>query len=364
MVLAKAVVSFRSRSMRVLAFTFAAFAIAFCSGGSAQAQSVTFAGPEPSVNFGSVNVCPAGKTSPAPCSKTETLSYNVSSGTTIGSIEILTTGDPNLDFKAKASDTSTTLCKAQSYASAVTCTVDVTFAPLAPGQRKGAVQILGQNGKILATTNIYGAGTGPQIVFSPSPYIHLPGLTSASGVAVDASGNLFVCDYEANTVKEILAAGGYTTVKTLASGATGCYALALDGSGNLFLVNNGQPQQLQEIPALGDYTTVNNLTGALGTPSGVAVDGSGNVFVSEASAGDVKEFLASSGYSTFNTIGSDFNLAQGVALDASGNLFLVETNGGTVKEIFAAGGYTTVNTLLSDLFQPYAVQWMRARTSM
>src|SRR5271165_4814704 len=98
MVITDAVVPFRSRRLRVLAFTFTAFAIALGTG-LARAQSVTFAGAQPSVDFGSVNVCPTGSTTPAPCSQTLTLTYNVSAGTTIGSISILTMGAPNLDFQ-------------------------------------------------------------------------------------------------------------------------------------------------------------------------------------------------------------------------------------------------------------------------
>ena len=167
---------------------------------------------------------------PSPCSKTETLSYIVTNGTTIGSIKYLTTGDPNLDFKAKADDTSTTLCKAQAYDSATTCTIDVTFAPLAPGARNGAVEILDGSDNVLANTYIYGTGTGPAIAFIRFPQITLgSGFLHPAAVAVDAIGNLFVADGSA--VKEILGEGGYTTIKTLGSGFMNPSGVALDGSG-------------------------------------------------------------------------------------------------------------------------------------
>jgi sugar lactone lactonase YvrE len=112
-----------------------------------------------SVNFGNVDVCPAGQTGP-PCSSTITLTYNVANGTTIGAVNILTAGAKNLDFQAETNDDSDTLCSTQTNNSATTCTVDVTLAPLATGLRNGTVQILDGIGNILATTNIYGTGVG------------------------------------------------------------------------------------------------------------------------------------------------------------------------------------------------------------
>jgi sugar lactone lactonase YvrE len=71
-------------------------------------------------------------------------------------------------------------------------------------------------------------------------------------VAVDGSGNVFVADSINNTVKEILAAGGYTIVNTLGGG-------------------------------------FNRLD--LNQPAGVAVDGSGNVFVADLGNSAVKEIM-------------------------------------------------------------------------
>jgi len=95
--------------------------------------SATTSASAQAVNFGSINVCPAGKTIPSPCSTNQTVTFSIPAGTTISAIAILTTGIADLDYKAKADDTSTTLCTAKTYTSATTCTVDVTFAPLAAG---------------------------------------------------------------------------------------------------------------------------------------------------------------------------------------------------------------------------------------
>jgi hypothetical protein len=164
------------------------FAVALSASSLLHGQSVVYTGASP-LNFGSVNVCPPGATTPSPCSQTLTLTYNIAADTTIGRIDFLTTGAPLLDFQAKAGGTNTTLCAAQRYSSAAICTVDVTFAPLHPGQRIGAVEFLDENNNVLAATHLDGTGVGPQIAFSPSPQTTVgSGFSSPQGVAVDAAG--------------------------------------------------------------------------------------------------------------------------------------------------------------------------------
>jgi len=106
-----------------------------------------------SVNFGSANFCAPGQTSPAPCSQTSTLSYDVTGSGTLGTPKALTGGAPNLDF---------TLASGSTCTGAVTegamCTVNVTFAPQAAGVRNGSVEIVDGGGNVLATTLIYGTG--------------------------------------------------------------------------------------------------------------------------------------------------------------------------------------------------------------
>jgi hypothetical protein len=58
---------------------------------TASAQTVTYSGVG-AVNFGTANVCPSGKTTPAPCSKTLTLTYNITESGDLGTPQALTTG--------------------------------------------------------------------------------------------------------------------------------------------------------------------------------------------------------------------------------------------------------------------------------
>ena len=121
------------RQLRFLMLCVALVGITFPASSLLFGQTVTPA--TPSYSFGSINVCPSGKTAPAPCSATHTVSFNIPAGTTIGGIDIVLGGATSLDYKAKADDTSTTLCTAKLYSEATTCTVDITFAPALPGGR-------------------------------------------------------------------------------------------------------------------------------------------------------------------------------------------------------------------------------------
>jgi uncharacterized protein (UPF0297 family) len=300
------------------------------------------------------NVCPRGQTTPAPCSETFTFVFNIPAGTTITGVSILTTGFPNLDFQAQADDTSTTLCTPQIYPTATTCTVDVTFAPLYPGARAGAIEILAGTGNVLAETGIYGIGTAPAIAFSPANQSSLTGgpgfkFGQPASVAIDGDGNLFVADFGNDAVYEMLAAGGYTTVNTLGGGFAfgGPAGVALDGAGNVF-VADFYKKALYELPAVGGYTIVNQLASFIfGQPTDVALDMNGNLYVSTLNA--VYEILAAGGYTTVNQLASGFTfgLPSGLAVDGNGNVFLSDATNVAMYEILAAGGYTTVNQLAS-----------------
>jgi len=299
------------------------------------------------VYFGSINVCPAGTTTPAPCTANQTVTFAIPAGTRISSIPILTTGIPGLDFKAKADDTSTTLCKAKTYSSATTCTVDVTFAPLAPGARNGAVELLASSGAVIATAYIYGTGVGPQIVFPPAAArpITASVTSSINDVVVDANGNVFAnLNYQSSDtfsgIVEFTAADGYATMKPLFSGS--CYSIALDGAGNVF-ARPGDGYIIELVAAQGYAVKTLNIQNT----GYVAVDGSGNLFVSNGPG--VEEYFAATQYQTSRSIGSGIDQPYSFAFDAAQNLFLadfdIDNDQRTNKEILAAGGYTTVKSL-------------------
>jgi sugar lactone lactonase YvrE len=272
-----------------------------------------------------------------------TLPFTIASAaaTTVAKVGILTTGIAGLDF----TDAGGSTCAAKTYTTATNCVVNVKFAPLAPGLRRGAVVFYDGANNVLATVNISGVGTGPQITFQPGSASTVgSGFNSPYGIAMDAGGNIFVADTGNNAVKEIVAAGGYSTIKTLGSGFNQPGGVAVDSSGNVIVADSGN-NAVKEIVASSGYTAVNAFPGSIMNPSGVAVDATGNIFVAATSfPGETRyeglyEIVAGSGLTAVSVL-DEFGPPSGVAVDSSGNVFAFGSGGGGL-EFWANSGYGT-----------------------
>jgi sugar lactone lactonase YvrE len=319
------------------------------------------------VNLGTANVCPAGATTPSPCTQSATIQFSVDSGTTIGSINVLTQGTQSLDFIVNSS---TTTCTTQVYSTTTTCTVGVTFAPKYAGARNGAVVI--KNGSdVLASVYVYGIGTGPQVAFNPGLTSALGGsFSQPSGTAVDGSGNIYVADWGNSAVKMIPpGCTASSCVTTLGGGFGTPSGVAVDGGGNVYVADSGNNAVKEMPPGCASSSCVTTLGGGFSGPTGVAVDGSGNVYVADWGNSAVKEMLPgctianyNSGNCTITTLGGGFSTPSGVAVDGSGNVYVADSGNNAVKEIppdctaFSySNGTCTITTLGGGFDQPLGV---------
>ena len=191
-------------------------------------------------NFGNVNVCPAGQSSPAPCSQTLTLTYTMAASTNLGATQVVTQGTTELDFARAAAHLHRDHCGRQFLHSQR----DLRSARtrLAPGC--GA--LFDNSGNILRIAGLWcwrGAGC-----LSPARNHHqhrLFALSSPKGVLVDAAGNLFISDTATQQVIEIPPHGAISTV---GFGFLFPQGMAEDGAGDLFVADNNL-NQVVEIPA-------------------------------------------------------------------------------------------------------------------
>ena len=205
-------------------------------------------------------------------------------------------------------------------------------------------------------------------------------LSYPSGVAVDASGNLFIADYYNNRIRKVDTSGLITTV---AGNGTAAYSgdggpatnaslsypsdLALDATGDLFIADT-QNSVIRQVDTNGLITTVaGNGTAAysgdggvatnasLSYPSGVAVDASGDLFIADRNnhcirqvdtnglittvAGDGAQGYSGDGAAATN---ASLSYPSGVAVDADGNLFIADTGNQCIRQVDTNGLITTV----------------------
>jgi len=233
------------------------------------------------------------------------------------------------------------------------------------------------------------AGTITHSGSSDTPaYFNFP-----TGVTLDSAGNIWVCDFNNNTVRELTpstkppTSASTSTVTTVAgmAGSPGFLNntlplitlfsaptnLAVDPTnGNVFVADTNN-HLIREISAAGVVTTLAGTTGVSGSsdgptakfnaPIGVAVDANplnsltfGNVYVADTNNSTIR-VIHSDGTvatvagtpltpgSTDTATGSPlFNFPFGVAVATNGNIYVADTFNNTIRMIDTAGTVTTV----------------------
>ncbi|WP_206002760.1 NHL repeat-containing protein [Paraburkholderia polaris] len=195
-----------------------------------------------------------------------------------------------------------------------------------------------------------------------------------SGVAVDASGNVYVADTYGNKIRKITPAG---VVSTLAgSGTVGSadgtgtaasfdepYGVAVDASGNVYVADT-YGNKIRKVTPAGVVSTVAG-SGTAGSANGtgtaasfnkpfdVAVDASGNLYVADGDNNEIRMITQAGVVSTLagsGTAGSangtgtaaSFNQPFGVAVDASGNVYVGDASSNEIRMITPAGVVSTL----------------------
>ena len=195
------------------------------------------------------------------------------------------------------------------------------------------------------------------------------------GLALDASGNLYIADASNSRVRKVSASGAINTVA--GNGVSGFYGdggpaiaaqfrnpegVAVDGSGNLYIADTGN----MRIRGVSGSTVTTLAGGAVGDgglavfaffnqPSGVARDSAGNTYVADSynnlvrkvgPGGSIGTVVGTgvAGYSGDGGAASNaqLNAPQGLALDAAGNLFIADSANHRVRRVDGSGRITTV----------------------
>ncbi|MDA8174599.1 MAG: Ig-like domain-containing protein, partial [Nitrospiraceae bacterium] len=206
--------------------------------------------------------------------------------------------------------------------------------------------LTGPNGTQVAGTVIYNA-TANTATFTPS----FPLSTGTSYTATVTTGA-----YGANNLAFKSAYSWSFTTTAPASGGTNTFTIgtrpvgiAIDASGNIWVANSGDGT-VEELNSSG--SVIGTFTSNISGPGYIAIDASGNVWVTGNNT-FITELLKSSGYttsSTFNMAAPDMAGPARIAIDASGNVWTANTySGSTSLYEFLAPNYTTSNTFSAGI---------------
>ena len=164
-------------------------------------------------------------------------------------------------------------------------------------------------------------------------------LHDPQGLALDASGILYVGSFEDSTVYQVSPKG--KTRVFISGGLVGnVTSLAFDGSGNLYLGRTNHPPSPGITKVAPDGTATVFATGL--EPNGLTFDTAGNLFATDDRTGVIYRFAPDGSRTTFAT---GFLRAEFLAFDTAGNLFVSDILGGIVYKIASDGTESTFATV-------------------
>jgi len=183
------------------------------------------------------------------------------------------------------------------------------------------------------------------------------------GLAVDASGNVYVADRSNDLVRKITSAGvvstfagyylaGYGPIAGSANGTGGNaefnnpVAVAVDASGNVYVAdqNNYSVRKITQANVVTTFAGGIVQTTLVGAPAGVATDATGNVYVTdqngrvlEITTSSVLYILAGSATQSGYVDGAGdvarFSSPQGITVDSKGNVYVADLNNNVIRKL-------------------------------
>jgi len=304
------------------------------------------------------------------------LYFQFNASVTLSSVSVYAGGLTNFEYF----DTQAGTCSETggSYNSGDICYVEVFFAPVFPGSRPGAIQLLDAASDPAVNAFLQGTGVGPQVALvpeNPTPLIAgafvptsiavlfpefivgadsvndilfvgvpeggvlgaLPVPGSATGVALDGAGDIYVADNTDGLVGEfsLNGSGGGSTVPFKVKGFSP-YGLAVDAAGTVYATDNVNNTVYTSSIVYG--TGQLNFTGLSG-PTGIALDSVGDVYVADTGNNQIVMRTPAGAQST---VGTGFSHPLSVAVDPAGNVYVADTGNNRIVKVEPSGSQAQI----------------------
>jgi len=182
---------------------------------------------------------------------------------------------------------------------------------------------------------------------------------AGTGALTSVPSSTLIVDLPWN-IATLAGTAGVSGLTTNASGTAAQFnyptAIAIDGSGNLYVADDINNEIRKVTPAGAVTTPYGSLTGASGSttaannsalfnaPRDIAIDGSNNLYVADEGNNLIRKITTSSGsVGVYGATASPaFNAPKGVAVDKSGNVFVSDYGNNIIRKIATNGTVTTV----------------------
>ena len=189
--------------------------------------------------------------------------------------------------------------------------------------------------------------TGPILAWGE--FGDLPGeFDNPRGIAVDATGHVYVADYQNDRIQKLSATG-----QPLAQWGTsgdgpgefrGPRSVALDAQGNVYVADywNHRIQKLSPVgEPLAQWGAYGQAPGQFDHPTAVVVDTHGNVYIAEYWAHRVQKLSpAGQPLAVWGSRGSDLGQLlwpRDLALDAAGNVYVADSGNNRIQKLAPSG---------------------------